>query len=104
MTPNIDAETESLVQNGLTATLDSDYIWSLIGTVNTQNEVRLILYGDPADIERLVINEKGGAVNVGAGEYLVSIKNNINVLQGTLNTPIVTLRFEWGTDNSKTWT
>ena len=44
MTPNIDAETESLVQNGLTATLDSDYIWSLTGTVNTQNEVRLILY------------------------------------------------------------
>lgn len=104
MTPNIDAETESLVQNGLTATLDSDYIWSLTGTVNTQNEVRLILYGDPADVERLVINEKGGAVNVGAGEYLVSIKSNINVLQGTLNTPIVTLRFEWGTDNSKTWT
>lgn len=104
MTPNIDAETESLVQNGLTATLDSDYIWSLTGTVNTQNEVRLILYGDPADVERLVINEKGGAVNVGAGEYLVSIKSNINVLQGTLNTPIVTLRFEWGTDSSKTWT
>lgn len=104
MTPNINAETESLVQNGLTATLDSDYIWSLTGTVNTQNEVRLVLYGDPADVERLVINEKGGTINVGEGEYLISIKSNINVLQGTLNTPIVTLRFEWGTDNSKTWT
>ena len=104
MTPNIDAETESLVQNGLTATLNDDYIWSLAGTVDTQNEVRLILYGDPTGSERLTINEKGGALIVGEGEYLVSIKNNINILQGTLNAPVVTLRFEWGTDNNKLWT
>ena len=53
MTPNIDAETESLVQNGLTATLNDDYIWTLAGTVDTQNEVRLILYGDPCRRRRI---------------------------------------------------
>ena len=104
MTPNIDAETESLVQNGLTATLNDDYIWTLAGTVDTQNEVRLILYGDPTGSERLTINEVGGTLPVGEGDYLISIKNNINVLQGTLDAPVVTLRFEWGTNNSKLWT
>ena len=104
MIPNIDAETESLVQNGLTATLNDDYIWTLAGTVDTQNEVRLILYGDPTGSERLTINEVGGTLPVGEGDYLISIKNNINVLQGALDAPVVTLRFEWGTDNSKLWT
>ena len=104
MTPNINAETESLVQNGLTATLNDDYIWTLAGTVDTQNEVRLILYGDPTGSERLTINEVGGTLPVGEGDYLISIKNNINVLQGTLDAPVVTLRFEWGTNNSKLWT
>lgn len=104
MTPNIDAETESLVQNGLTATLNDDYIWTLAGTVDTQNEVRLILYGDPTGSERLTINEVGGTLPVGEGDYLITIKNNINVLQGALDAPVVTLRFEWGTDSSKLWT
>lgn len=104
MTPNINAETESLVQNGLTATLNDDYIWTLAGIVDTQNEVRLILYGDPTGSERLTINEVGGTLPVGEGDYLISIKNNINVLQGALDAPVVTLRFEWGTDNSKLWT
>lgn len=104
MTPNIDAETESLVQNGLTATLNDDYIWILAGTVDTQNEVRLILYGDPTGSERLIINEVGGTLPVGEGDYLITIKNNINVLQGALDASVVTLRFEWGTDNSKLWT
>ena len=78
MTPNIDAETESLVQNGLTATLNDDYIWTLAGTVDTQNEVRLILYGDPTGSEKLTINEVGGTLPVGEGDYLISISNNNN--------------------------
>lgn len=104
MTPNIDAETESLIQNGLTVTLNDDYIWTLAGTVDTQNEVRLILYGDPTGSERLTINEVGGTLPVGEGDYLITIKNDINVLQGALDAPVITLRFEWGTDNSKLWT